>query len=128
MKKIVLSIQNSLLAEMLTLTLIESGEFAPQRCSFENAGEIYDKCRLLSADVLLMEVSYTPSTSIESRMADIKKVRKSVPACKIVLLCDENSAPDIAHKVMQAKMDGLIDNFFYSSVGAKYLMAALNAI
>jgi hypothetical protein len=29
---------------------------------------------------------------------------------------------------MQAKKDGLIDNFFYSSVGSRYLVAALTAM
>jgi hypothetical protein len=51
-----------------------------------------------------------------------------LPNCKIVLLCDENSAPDIAREVMIAKKDGLIDAFFYSSVTAKYLIAALSAL
>ncbi len=128
MKKIVLSIQNSLLAEMLTVNLLESGDFMPQRCLFEKANEEYDNCRLLSADILLMEVSYTPATTLENRMRDVKRVRENVPACKIVLLCDENSAPNIAHEVAKAKQDGLIDGFFYSSVGAKYLIAALNSL
>lgn len=128
MKKIVVSIQNSLLAEMLTFNLLESGEFMPQRCLFEKENEEYDNCRLLSADILLMEVSYTPETTLENRMQDVKRVRKTVPGCKIVLLCDENSAPNIAHEVAQAKQDGIIDGFFYSSVGAKYLIAALNAL
>ena len=128
MKKIVVSIQNSLLAEMLTVNLLESGDFMPQRCLFEKANEEYDNCRLLSADILLMEVSYTPATTLENRMRDVKRVRENVPACKIVLLCDENSAPNIAHEVAKAKQDGLIDGFFYSSVGAKYLIAALNSL
>ncbi|MBO5934123.1 MAG: response regulator transcription factor [Clostridia bacterium] len=128
MKKIVVSIQNSLLAEMLTFNLLESGEFMPQRCLFEKADEEYDNCRLLSADILLMEVSYTPETTLENRMQDVKRVRKTVPGCKIVLLCDENSAPNIAHEVAKAKQDGIIDGFFYSSVGAKYLIAALKAL
>ena len=90
MKKIVVSIQNSLLAEMLTINLLESGEFMPQRCLFKKKNEEYDYCRLLSADILLMEVSYTPATALEKRMKDIERVRKAVPDCKIVFLCDEN--------------------------------------
>ena len=109
MKKIVVSIQNSLLAEMLTFNLLESGEFMPQRCLFEKPDEEYDNCRLLSADILLMEVSYTPLTALENRMKDVKRVRQTIPECKIVLLCDENSAPNIAHEVAQAKKDGVID-------------------
>ena len=55
-------------------------------------------------------------------------MRAVVPGCKIVFLCDENSAPDLARSVMQAKKDALIDDFFYSSVGSRYLVAALTAI
>ena len=128
MKKIVVSIQNSLLAEMLTINLLESGEFMPQRCLFKKKNEEYDYCKLLSADILLMEVSYTPATALEKRMKDIERVRKAVPDCKIVFLCDENSAPSVALEVAQAKQDGIIDGFFYSSVGAKYLIAALKAL
>ena len=68
------------------------------------------------------------ATDLKTRLAEAKAVRASTPNCKIVFLCDENSAPDLAREVMQAKKDGLIDNFFYSSVGSRYLVAALTAM
>lgn len=55
-------------------------------------------------------------------------IRKKIPPCKLVMLCDENSAPDIAREVANAKKDGLIDAFFYSSVTEKYLTAALASL
>ena len=61
-------------------------------------------------------------------MLNPKQLKNKLPDCKIVLLCDENSAPDIARRVMLAKKEGLIDAFFYSSVTAKYLIAALSAL
>ena len=116
MRKIVVSIQNGLLAEAITGMLNDSGEFQPFRVPVgSKKNDVISNCEMLSADILI----------VEARLREVKEVRKNVPACKIVLLCDENSAPDIAREVTLAKKDGLIDNFFYSSVTAKYLLAAL---
>ena len=78
--------------------------------------------------MVLLEVSYTKNTALEVRLNEVKQIRSVLPNCKIILLCDENSSPDIARDVMLAKKDGLIDNFFYSSVTARYLLAALMAL
>ena len=126
MKKIVVSIQNGLLAEAITGMLNDSGEFQPFCISVGNKkAAVVDSCEMLSADILIAEVSYAGGTTVETRLREVREVRQKVPDCKIVLLCDENSAPDIAREVTLAKKDGLIDNFFYSSVTAKYLLAAL---
>ena len=47
-------------------------------------------------------------------LSEAKQVRIKTPSCKLVMLCDENSTPDIA--------------FFYSSVTEKYLTAALASL
>ena len=126
MKKIVVSIQNGLLAEAITGMLNDSGEFQPFRVPVGNKkNDVISNCEMLSADILIAEVSYASGTTVEARLREVREVRKKMPGCKIVLLCDENSAPDIAREVTLAKKDGLIDNFFYSSVTAKYLLAAL---
>ena len=126
MRKIVVSIQNGLLAEAITGMLNDSGEFQPFRVPVGNKkNDVISNCEMLSADILIAEVSYASGTTVEARLREVREVRKKVPRCKIVLLCDENSAPDIAREVTLAKKDGLIDNFFYSSVTAKYLLAAL---
>ena len=125
-KRIVVSVQNGLLAEAITMMLNDSGEFQPFRIPVTNKkSDVLENCEMLSADILLAEVSYAVGTTIETRLKEVKEVRDRIPGCKIVLLCDENSAPDIAREVMLAKRDGLIDNFFYSSVTEKYLLAAL---
>jgi hypothetical protein len=51
-----------------------------------------------------------------------------LPSCKTALLCDEQAYPDLADKVKQAKQFGKISSFFYSSVTADYLAAALDAL
>ena len=126
MRRIVVSVQNGLLAEAITGMLNDSGEFRPFRILVgSKKTAVADNCEMLSADILLAEVSYAVGTTVETRLREVKEVRARTPDCKIVLLCDENSAPDIAREVTLAKKDGLIDNFFYSSVTAKYLLAAL---
>ena len=129
MKKIVVSIGNGLLAEAITQMLTDSGEFQPFLLPVvTKKNDIVDQCEMLSAETLIAEVSYANGTTIGARIAEVKELRKKLPNCKIVLLCDENSAPDIAREVMNAKKDGLIDTFFYSSVTTKYLLAALYSL
>ena len=109
MRKIVVSIQNGLLAEAITGMLNDSGEFQPFRVPVGNKkNDVVSNCEMLSADILIAEVSYASGTTVEARLREVKDVRKHVPACKIVLLCDENSAPDIAREVTLAKK-GWID-------------------
>jgi hypothetical protein len=51
-----------------------------------------------------------------------------VPNCRAVLLCDENTSPQIAKELIEAKKEGKIDAFYYSSITGKYLIAALYAL
>jgi hypothetical protein len=129
MVKILVSIQNGLLAEAMAVMLRESGEFEPFPISAGNKNsDVARECELLDVQMVLLEVSYANGTTLETRMKEVRQIRSRIPNCKIVLLCDENSAPEIARDVMLAKKDGLIDNFFYSSVTARYILAALLAL
>jgi DNA-binding NarL/FixJ family response regulator len=129
MKTTVVSFANSLLAEAITQMLNDSSEFQPYRLAVSGrSNNTAGQCEMLSAEMLIAEVSYASGTTVEARISEVKELRKRLPDCKIVLLCDENSTPEIAHDVMLAKKDGLIDAFFYSSVTSKYLLAALTAL
>ena len=129
MKKTVVSIGNGLLAEAITTMLTDSGEFQPYRVPVgSKKDDVVAHCKMLSADMLIAEVSYASCMSIGTRMSEAKRLRFIYPECQIVLLCDENSSPEIARQVMLAKKDGVIDAFFYSSVTVKYLLAALEAL
>ena len=129
MIKILVSIHNGLMAEAMTAMLQGSGEFEPFPLSVGNKNsDIARECELRDVQMVLLEVSYANGTTLETRMKEVRQIRSAVPDCKIVLLCDENSAPEIARDVMLAKKDGLIDNFFYSSVTARYILAALLAL
>ena len=128
MKNIVVCIGNGLLSEAIIKMLKNSGEFKPFRVLIQKNSNIANDCEVLSADILLLDVSYASGTTMETRLNEVKQVREKIPPCKLVMLCDENSAPDIAREVANAKKDGLIDAFFYSSVTEKYLMAALASL
>lgn len=128
MRKIVVSIQNGLLAEALTGLLKASGEFEPLRVTADRKKLTVPACAACQADLVLMEVSQAPGTTIEVRMGEVKQLRSMVPECKVVLLCDENVSPEIARDVVVAKKNNEIDAFYYSSITGKYLVAALYAL
>ena len=89
-------------------------------------GDTFSLCRAVQADILLMEVSRLPAYTLENRLKLIECVRRALPNCKFVLLCDENSDPELAHRVMIVRQDRLIDAFLYASVTPAYLTAALD--
>jgi len=127
-RKIVLSVQHGLLAEALTDLLKKSGEFEPYRAAVDKKKRAVSACAACKADIVLMEVTHTAGTTVEARLEEGREIRKLVPGCKIVLLCDENVSPDIAREVISARKSGQIDAFYYSSVTGKYLAAALFAL
>ena len=128
MRDIVISIRNDFVAEAVVRSLMKSGDFRPFKLLFSREDEVVHECEAIKPEILLSEVAFGKNTDLKTRLAEARAVRANTPNCKIVFLCDENSAPDLAREVMQAKKDGLIDNFFYSSVGSRYLVAALTAM
>ncbi len=108
--------------------LNENGDFLPFRIISPKKNGVVSNCLLQGADILLAEVSYASGATLAGRLAEARLLRQERPECKIAFLCDENSSPEIAKEVMTAKKDGIIDAFFYSSVTAKYLVAALGVI
>ena len=128
MRSIVVSMQNMLLSEAVARTLAETGEFRLEQVLPGKTSDTFSLCRVMQADILLMEVSRLNAYTLESRLSLIDRVRRKIKACKFVLLCDENSDMELAHRVMHARQDRLIDAFFYASVTPAYLAAALDAL
>ena len=127
MKKIVLSICNSLMELSITRCLARTGDF--QIASIRpGCKEIARECADASADVLLMEAAFNIGATLDDCLKEAKRLRSLRPECKTILLCDENSAPEVARRIALAKKDGLIDDFVYSSVSESYLTAMLYAI
>ena len=127
MKKIVLSICNSLMELSISHCLTQSGGFqiVPIR---PGCGEIARECADASADVLLMEAAFHIGATLDDCLKEARRLRSLRPECRTILLCDENSAPEVARRIALAKKDGLIDDFIYSSVSESYLTAMLYAI
>ena len=115
-KNIVISMQNTLLSEAVARTLAETREFRVEQILPGHADDTLSLCETVRADILLMEVSRLNAYTLESRLSLIDRVRRKIKACKFVLLCDENSDMELAHRVMHARQDRLIDAFLYSSV------------
>ena len=128
MREIVVSMQNTLLSEAVARSLAETGEFRVEQVLPEKTGDTFSLCRAAQADILLMEVSRTHAYTLENRLELIEHVRRAVPRCQFVLLCDENSDPELSHRVMIVRQDRLIDAFLYASVTPAYLTAALDAL
>lgn len=127
MKIIVLSICNSLMALSITHSLTQTGDF--QIASIRpGCKEIARECADASADVLLMEAAFNIGATLDDCLKEAKYLRSLRPECRMILLCDENSAPEVARRIALAKKDGLIDDFVYSSVSESYLTAMLYAI
>ena len=128
MRKIVVSVQNGLLAESISRMLEERSEFLIYRSVVGGQNNLAVDCAMYEAEIVLMEVSLGRGLSLQSRLEETKQIRRTNSGCKIVLLCDENTAPDLAREVALSKKNGLVDGFFYSSVTGAYLVAALASL
>ena len=117
MKNVVVSMQNTLLAEAVAGAFRKTGDFRVEQVLPGRPGDAPSLCASAKADVLLMEVSRLGGYTLESRMHVIDTVRRAVPGCKFALLC-----------VMRTRQDRLIDAFFYASVTSQYLTAAVDAL
>ena len=126
MKRIALSIHNSLMAASIAHALRHDGGFLVT--DLHSTGEIAAECAQLEADILLMEATYGIGTTLEDCLRQAENLRSLRPQCKVILLCDENSVPEIARQVVLAKRDGHITDFIYSSVSETYLTALLSAM
>lgn len=128
MRVCVVSMQNTLLSEAIARALLDTGEFRVAQVPPGKTDAILSLCHAAKADILLMEVSRLNAYTLENRLQLIAGVRRVVPHCQCVLLCDENSDPELAHRVKCARQDRLIDGFLYASVTPAYLTAALDAL
>ena len=128
MKDIVISAQNALLSEAIERAICRRGQFRCQQVAPGRPQEIVSVCRTLQADIVLMEVNRFPAAMLDRRLETGAQARRSRPACRVVLLCDEVADPELAEQVLRARQEGQIDGFFYASVTAGYLSAALEAM
>lgn len=128
MKNIIISMQTVLLSEAIAKAFAQTGEFRAQQILPGRVRDTLSLCCAMQADVLLMEVGCLDAYTLEHRLELIDAVRQKMPACRFVLLCDENSDAALARRVKLARQDHKIDAFFYTSVTPDYLTAAVDAL
>ena len=127
MRRIVVDMQNFLFADAIAQTLRSTDSDFDVRRS-ESPDKMAELCGLCQPYALLMEVTgYTP-WRLEERLRIRDEVKQKSPHCKIVLIVDEKAEKILAQRVLQAKKDGLIDNFIYGSVSAAYLSAVIDTL
>ena len=127
MRRVVIDMQNYLFADAIALALKNADSDFDVRRS-ENPENTVDLCRLSVPYALLMEVTGYSPWRLEERLRIRNEIKRQTPHCKIVLIVDENAEKPLARRVLQAKKDGLIDNFLYGSVSATYLSAVVDTL
>ena len=127
MQKIVVDMQNYLFADSVAAAF-KNSDYDIDVVRAESPMNTVELCRLYKPFVLIMEVTgYTPWLLCE-RMKLRDKVKAVCPECKIALIVDSNSEKQAARDIRDAKKNGLIDQFFYGSMTAEYLMDQIYAM
>ena len=127
MRRVVIDMQNYLFADAIALAL-KNADSDFYVCRSENPENTVDLCCLSVPYALLMEVTGYSPWRLEERMIIRNEVKHLTPHCKIVLIVDENAERPRARRVLQAKKNGLIDNFIFGSVSAEYLTAVVDTL
>ena len=127
MRKIVIDMQNYLFADSVAAAF-KNSDYDIDVVRAESPMNTVELCRLYKPFVLIMEVTgYTPWLLCE-RLKLRDKVKTVCPECKIALIVDSNSEKQAARDIRDAKKNGLIDQFFYGSMTAEYLMDQIYAM
>ncbi|MCI7528359.1 MAG: hypothetical protein MSA52_01900, partial [Oscillospiraceae bacterium] len=94
----------------------------------ETPQDTVELCRVYKPFVLVMEVTaYTPWL-LSERLKLRDEVKATCPDCKIALIVDSNTEKQAAKDIRDAKKNGIIDQFFYGSMTAEYLMDQIYAM
>ena len=127
MQKIVVDMQNYLFADSVAAAF-KNSDYDIDVVRAESPMNTVELCRLYKPFVLIMEMTgYTPWLLCE-RLKLRDKVKTVCPECKIALIVDSNSEKQAARDIRDAKKNGLIDQFFYGSMTAEYLMDQIYAM
>ena len=127
MKKIVVDMQNFLFGDSIA-TAFKNSNYDIDVVRAESPRDTLELCRVYKPFVLVMEVTaYTPWL-LGERMKLRDEVKAVCPGCKIALIVDSNTERQAAKDVRDAKKNGVIDQFFYGSMTAEYLMDQIYAM
>ncbi len=127
MRRVVINMQNFLFCNAIADTLRRSGnELEPY--TVNSPDKVVDECKWIAPYALLMEVTSYTSWMLSERLKICDAVKSKNPECKVALIVDENAEKKVACQVKQAKKDGLIDQFIYSSISAPYLADIIDSL
>ena len=127
MRKIVVDMQNFLFADSIA-TAFRNSDYEIDVIRTESPKDTVELCQVYKPFVLIMEVTgYTPWNLCE-RLKLRDEVKKMCPHCKIALIVDSNTERQAAIDIRDAKKNGFIDQFFYGSMTAEYLMDQIYAM
>ena len=127
MRKIVVDMQNFLFDDSVA-TAFRSSDYDIDVIRTESPKDTLELCQVYKPYVLMMEItSYTP-WKLSERLKLRDKVKAVCPGCKIALIVDSNTEKQAAKDIRDAKKNGLIDQFFYGSMTAEYLMDQIYAM
>ncbi len=127
MQKIVVDMQNYLFADSVA-TAFKNSDYDIDVVRAESPEDTVELCQVYKPYVLVMEVTgYTPWMLCE-RLKLRDEVKAVCPDCKIALIVDSNTEKQAAKAIRDAKKDGIIDQFFYGSMTAEYLMDQIYAM
>ena len=127
MRKIVIDMQNYLFADAVA-TAFKNSDYDIEVIRAESPRDTVELCQVYETFALVMEVTvYTP-WKLGERLKLRDRVRELCPECKIALMVDSNTERQAAKDIRDAKKDGLIDQFFYGSMSAEYLMDQIYAM
>lgn len=79
------------------------------------------------AKAALIEVAESGPYDIRYCLALCKKLRKTIPECKLLLMCSEEDEKTV-REVVDAKGEKLIDDFVFYDVTIDYLLSKLTSI
>lgn len=127
MNKIVVDMQNFLFGDSVAAAF-KNLDYDIDVVRAESPKDRVELCQVYKPFLLVMEVTgYTPWMLCE-RLKLRDEVKAVCPECKIALIVDSNTEKQAAKDVRDAKKNGLIDQFFYSSMTAEYLMDQIYAM
>ena len=127
MNKIVVDMQNFLFGDSVAAAF-KNSDYDIDVVRAESPKDTVELCQVYKQFLLVMEVTgYTPWMLCE-RLKLRDEVKAVCPKCKIALIVDSNTEKQAAKDVRDAKKNGLIDQFFYSSMTAEYLMDQIYAM
>ena len=127
MRKIVIDMQNYLFADAVA-TAFKNSDYDIEVIRAESPRDTVELCQVYEPFALVMEVTgYTP-WKLSERLKLRDRVRELCPDCRIALMVDSKNERQTAKDIRDAKKDGLIDQFFYGSMSAEYLMDQIYAM